>query len=250
VISFVSIAGMVVVIIAAAAIFFLALPERKRPTRTLRPITAFQHLKRAIGLAVEDGKRLHVSIGKSTLANVESASSLVGLSTLERITQLTMISDRPPIATSGEGALSILSQDTMRAAYRNGNALDQYDPDRGRLAGPTPLSFVAGTLPIIYDENISAHILVGSFGPEAGLLVEAIEQRKGFSLTASDSLPAQSVLFVASDEPLIGEELYAIPAYLQAGPFHISSLRAQDILRWIIIGAIMAGSALKVLRII
>jgi len=250
VISFNTIVGLSVVLIGAAAIFLLAVFDRKKAAGVFRPIVGFQRLRRAIGLAVEDGKRLHVTLGEASVLSSNSASALVGLSTLERIAQLSIISDRPPMATSGDGSLSILSQDTLRAAYRKGNAMEQYDPKRGLLTGPTPFSYVAGAIPIIHDESISANILVGSFGAEVALLTDAIERENAFSMAASDSLIAQAALYATASEPLIGEELFAIPAYLQASSFHTASLKAQDILRWLVIAAILAGSALKLIGVI
>lgn len=230
-------------------LIILALPRYNRGPRSLRTIPALQRLRRAMGLAVEDGKRLHVSLGKSSLLEPTSPSALVGLSTLERIAQLAIKSDRPPIATSGDGALSILSQDALRAAYRTGNALEQYDPDRGRLAGPTPFSYIAGALPVFHREQVSSHILIGNFGPEVGLLTQAADQQRAFTLAASDSLPAQAVLYASAQEVLIGEELFGVPAYLNAGPAHTASLRIQDILRWGLIAVFMIGSVLKILGI-
>ncbi len=238
-----------VVITSFAILIILSLPRYNRGPRSLRPIRGFQRLRRAIGLAVENGKRVHVSLGKSSLLEPTNTSGLVGLSTLERITQLSMLSDRPPIATSGDGALSILSQDTLHAVYRSGNVLEQYDPDRGRLAGATPFSYIAGTLPVFRKENASTHVLIGNFGPEVGLLTQAAEQQRAFTLAASDSLPAQAVLYASASETLIGEELYAIPAYLNAGPAHTASLRVQDILRWVLIAAIVVGAILKILGV-
>jgi hypothetical protein len=230
-------------------LIILALPRYNRGPRSLRPIPALQRLRRAIGQAIEDGKRLHVSLGKSSLLEPTNPSALSGLSTLERIAQLSIMSDRPPIATSGDGALSILSQDTLRAVYRTGNALEQYDPARGRLAGPTPFSYIAGALPVFRQEQASSHILIGNFGPEVGLLIQAADQQQTFSLAASDSLPAQAVLYATSQEVLIGEELFAVPAYLDAGPAHTASLHVQDILRWGLIAVIVIGVILKTLGI-
>jgi hypothetical protein len=56
-------------------------------------------------------------------------------------------------------------------------------------------------------------------------------------------------LYATAQEPLIGEELYAAGAYLQAGPLHISSLRAQDILRWVLAAIILGGAILKFLGV-
>lgn len=230
-------------------LIILSLPRYNRGPRSLRPIAAFQRLRRAIGHAVEDGKRLHVSLGKSSLIEPTNPSALVGLSALERIAQLAIMSDRPPIATSGDGALSILSQDTLRAAYRTNNVLEQYDADRGRLAGPTPFSYIAGALPVFRQEQASSHILIGNFGPEVGLLTQAADQQRAFTLAASDSLPAQAVLYASAQEVLIGEELFAVPAYLNAGPAYTASLRIQDILRWALILVLVVGAILKILGI-
>ena len=245
-ISLQSIIGLAVLVLSIGMIIVFSTMKRFQTPGYLRSIPAFQQLRRALGLAVENGKRLHVTLGNASISNANNTSALAGLSTLERVAQMSIISDRPPLATSGDGTLAILSQDTLRAAYRTGNALEQYDPDQGRLGGITPFSYIAGTLPVVHNKEISAHILVGNFGPEVAFLSEAANQEEAFCLAASDSLPAQAVLFASAQEPLIGEELYAIPAYLQAGPAHQASIRAQDILRWILVAALLGGVILEI----
>lgn len=248
--------GLALVLLAASLMFVFSLPQRPdrkrraRPRFALRPIQSMQRLRRAIGLAVEDGTRLHVSIGKSSIISPNNASALVGLSTLERIGVLSSVSDRPPVVTSGDGTLALLSQDTLHAAYRISNVPEQYDPIQSRLAGPTPFSYAAGALPVIQDERISANILVGSFGPEIALMLDAANREGEFALAASESIAAQAVLYAASSAPLIGEELFAVPAYLQAAPVHQAGLRAQDVLRWLVIAALVAGAILTFLGIL
>jgi hypothetical protein len=247
-ISWIGLAGIAVVILTLFLIILFMLINRRYPWRGLRAIPAFSRLRQAIFLAVEDGSRLHVSLGKASLFSGQNASGLVGLSVLDRIAQLSSISDRPPMATSGDGGFAVLSQDTLRAAYRGGNASDAFNPDRGRLSGATPLSYTAGTLPVIWDENVSANILMGNFGPEVALLADAAQKKNGYLLASSDSLPAQAVLYATGSEPLIGEELFAGGAYLQTNPSHAASLRAQDVLRWLVVVGMLVGMVLKVLE--
>jgi hypothetical protein len=247
VISLESLIGLGVVLAAAGLILLFTLLRHRQKPPVLRPIPAFRNLQRAIGLAVEQGKRLHLSLGTSSILDPNSASALVGLSTLERIAQISIISDQPPVATSGDGTLTILSQDALRAAYRINNASDLYEVDRGRLTGPTPFSYAAGAAQVIRTEDVSTNILIGHFGAEAALMTEASDRHKAYSLAASDSLPAQAVLFASAEETLIGEELFAVPAYLQAGTVHSASLRVQDVLRWIIIAVLLIGAVLKIL---
>jgi hypothetical protein len=245
-----SLLGVAVILAAAGFITIFSLPRARKTRRAFRPIPAMQKLRRAIGLSVEEGARIHVSIGKSSIFSPTNASALVGLSTLERIAQLSSVSDRPPVATSGDGTLSILSQDTLRAAYRIANAPDQYDPERGRLAGATPFSYIAGAMPTIRSERVSANILLGNFGPEAALLNETAEKQNAFTLAGSDSLAAQAAFYASAQEPLIGEEVFAVPAYLQSGPAHQASLRAQDILRWVVILLMILSVVLAVAGVV
>jgi hypothetical protein len=164
---------------------------------------------------------------------------------LRRLSERTSLSDRPPVVTSGDAPLAILSQDTLQAGYRAAGAQDQYRFTTGRLTGLTPFSYAAGTLPIIHDESVSANIVIGDLGTESALLTEAADRANTSLIAASDNLSAQSVFFASSQDPLIGEELFAAGAYVGAGASHEASLHVQDILRWIIILAIILGSLLK-----
>jgi hypothetical protein len=76
-------------------------------------------------------------------------------------------------------------------------------------------------------------------------MVESAERENTSVIAASDNLSAQSVFYATSQDPLIGEELFAAGAYVGAGAAHEASLIVQDILRWLVIVAILIGSLLK-----
>lgn len=240
-----SILATLILVICLALMLYFGLSRRERLLRPIRPLPAAQQLAKALAHSVESGQRLHLSLGRASLTSGNFASTLVGLTTLEHTARQAMVSDRPPIATSGDGALAVLSQDALRAAYRSGGVLDQYDLTRARLAGVTPMAYMAGAIPAASDENVSAHALVGNLGPEVGLLLQAADCRSAFTLAASDDLPAQAVMLAAAQETLIGEEVYALPAYLNCGPMHLASVHVQDVLRWVVIAIILAGAVLK-----
>lgn len=218
---------------------------RRHADPQLREIPAFQRIQRAIGLSVEDGTRLHFSLGRGAINALQGAVALVGLRMLERVTRIIAVSDRLPVVTSGDGAVNVLSQDTLQSTYRQLGEEAQYDPTMGRLTGPTPFSFAAGGIPIIHDEQISANILVGHFGSEVAFLTEAAERSGSTTLAGTDNLDGQAVLYAATDEPLIGEEVFAGGAYLQAGAMHTASLQVQDIFRWVVIVLLVLGALLK-----
>lgn len=235
--------GLGFVLIFVILIILFALLGRRRAGRTLREIPAFSRLARSIGLAVEAGTGLHLSLGWGGVFGLRGMSGQVGLSLVERIASLASESDRPPVATSGNAELALLARDTLQAAGQNGGGSAQ-------LTGVTPFSYAAGVLPILADDAISAQLLAGHFGSEAALIASEAERRGIFTIAGSDSLPGQAVLYASASDPLIGEELYASSAYLGAGLFHNLSLRVQDVLRWLLVLAIVAGAILKLVGVL
>jgi hypothetical protein len=240
-----NILGLLLALLGLGLIILFVATGRNKPGRNLREIPAFLRFRREVGLAVESGKRMHISLGHGGLHDLPAGSALVGLTMLDRCARAASISDRPPVATSGDPLIAILSQDTLRGTYRSLGAERLYEPASGRLSGLTPLAFTAGALPVIHDEQVSSNILAGHFGGEVALLTEASERSGGLTVAGSDNIVAQAVLYASAQEPLIGEELYAGGAYLGAGPIHAASLRMQDILRWLLVALILIGALLR-----
>lgn len=241
--------AFVLVVGSAGMLLGFAILKRKSPP-VFREIPAFTRLRKAIGRAVEDGSRLHVSLGHGNLTSPQGAAGLAGLSALRRLADITSTSDRAPIASSGEPSLTVLSQDVMQTSYQEATGGGHYDSSGARLTGLTPFSYASGALPILRDEHISANILLGSFGVESGLLADAADRQNSFLLAASDNLPGQAVLYASAQEPLIGEELYAVSEYLEHAPMHAASLCVQDILRWVLIISMLTGALLKLVGVL
>jgi hypothetical protein len=237
--------GLAFILTFLGLVALFTLVGRQRTIAGLRPISAFTKLRRAIGLAVEAGSRLHISIGRGNLTGTESAAAFAGLSLMERITQSASSGDNPPIATSGDAALSILTNDTLKGTYRDIGISEQYDPKRGQLTGLSPFSYAAGVLPIIQDKKTTAHTLIGHFGNEVALITDAAERNGDLTVAGTDNLPAQAILYATAQEPLIGEEIYAGGAYFRPDSWHTASLLAQDIIRWLIVLFILGGILLK-----
>jgi hypothetical protein len=241
--------GLLVVVVSSGLLVGITYLRRKSPAQ-FRPIKAFSRLRNAIGRAVEDGSRLHIALGHGGLTSPQGAASLASLVTLRRLADMTSAGDKPPVASSGDGAVAILSQDILQSAFQDATAGGHYDVTGGRLTGLTPFSYAAGSNSIMQDEQVSTNVMLGNFGVEAGLLMDTAERQNSFTLAASDDLSAQAILYANAQDPLIGEELFAAGAYLNAGPVHSASLTVQDILRWSLIVIMLIGALLKMVGIL
>jgi hypothetical protein len=236
---------LLVLATAAGIVVYSSKQVRAKYPALFRKIPAISRLKRSVGLSVEDGSRVHVTLGSADLTQAANTSTLVGLSALHGIGQLSANSDQPPICTSGNGGFALLSKDVLRAAAVETNTREYYDPDLSYLSGATPFTYALGALDAVEDSGVKTNVLIGNFGVEAGWLSTQAQQRAPFTLAASDSLVAQAIFLATSRDVLIGEELYALPAYLQYRPAHLASLRVQDILRFLVSVVLLLGALLK-----
>lgn len=235
--------GLLFVLVAAGLIIFFATIKRNRSgVQLFREIPVFSRIRKSVGLAVEAGDRLQVALGSGNPLSIQFTPGLIGLTMLDRVTRAASVSDRPPIAASGEGTLTILSQDTYRRANRDLGANPVIHPALARMVGTTPFSYAAGIMPLFKDEQISTNIAAGHFGPEIALIHDAAERRGALTVAGTDDLTGQAVIYATAQEPLIGEEIFAGGAYLGAGNSHEASLRAQDILRLAVIGILIVGA--------
>src|SRR5512138_312957 len=119
--------GLGLVILAGGLLFFLGFRQRKSAPK-LRIIPALQRLYRAVGLSVEDGTRLLVGLGNTSLLTGHAGAPLAGLALLRQLTERTSLSDEPPIAVAGEAPLAILAQDTLESGYEAAGAGEFYQP--------------------------------------------------------------------------------------------------------------------------
>lgn len=235
---------LAILVISAVLLLVITFWKRKSPAK-LREIPALTRLFRALGLSIEDGTRLHISLGRGGFLDLRSGSGLAGLAVLRHIAERTSVSDEPAVASAGDPALGLLAQDTLQAGYQAAGVGELYVPTTGRVTGLTQFGYAAGAMSISQNENVSTNIMLGHFGPEAALLTEVSDRENITVIGASDDLTGQAILFANTQDALIGEELFAAGAYLGAGASHTASLTVQDILRWTIIVALLGGGFAK-----
>lgn len=237
-------AGVVTLGLFLLLLLFFASVGRRWPV-VFRPLPGLDALGGAIERAVEDGKRVHLSLGTGSVIGPDSAPALAGLATLSQIAETTSMSDKPVVATAGDGAMVLLAQDTLRTAYDESGARGRYQHTSSRLLGPSPLSYVA-TLPTMLEtEEVSVHLMNGAFGVEGGLAADFGERQEALVLAGTDDVQSQALLYVTARYPLIGEEVFATGAYLDVGRMHRASLRTQDVIRYLLVAAVLAGTALR-----
>jgi hypothetical protein len=222
--------------------------RRRRNLFPLRIIPAYQALPLAVGEGIESNRPVHVSFGGAGLGGAQTLLTLASAELFYQTAERAAIGGIAPILTVSDPTAIPLGQDTLRRAYQSRDLLERYHRGSVRWypAGARSLAFAAALTATIGDDRVSANILVGSFGPELALVAEASARRNRPVIAASDQLEGQAVAYVLADQPLIGEEIFTAGAYLDESPSHIAGVVTQDVLRILLIIAILIPTALAV----
>jgi len=231
---------IVLLTIAFSATLIGALIARRVPI-TLRPIAAYRALPEIAADAVESAQRVHVSLGSSALGEPSTISALTSAAIAYEVAGRLAISPYPPLITLSQGTTLPLAQDTLRRAYelRHRPAAFRATQAAWYPQGPRSLAFAAGASAHAADLDVFSSVLLGRFGSEMAYFGEGALRHSQLLVAHSDTPVGQAVAYAQADYPLLGEELYAGPAYLTRRPLHLGTVIALDVLRWAVIMAIL-----------
>jgi hypothetical protein len=253
-------------------VFFFAYWAVKRGLHlSLRPIDAFSALKGLLARAAEAGQPVHLSVGIAGIGDQATADTTAGLTVLEYLAERAAISASPPIVTIAHPTALPVAQDLLRRAYRRQGYPEEYDPTRVRfIAPPNPtlpspalpspsvyatspqdaFAYAAGTMRLLNQHKLIANVMIGQFGDEFLLLGETGARRNLDQIGGTSTVSTLPFVYATVSHPLIGEEIYASGAYLSDKPAHLSSLMAQDILRWSLVAGIAVAILLRTLGLV
>jgi hypothetical protein len=224
----------------------LVVRGRKGPLPKTRPLPAFQDLLTQAGYAAESGGAIHIALGSGALYREDAITSLAGLQVLEALADVAVSYGAPPIITVGDPTLLPLAQDMLRRAYERNGTAEMYNPGRVQFVAPSPTAYAAGAAHVTARDSVTVNVAIGAFGAEVSLISDAGARRGLPQLAAAVAPDALGALYPATDRLAVGEELYAAGAQMSGQRRYLVSLVAQDILRVVLVLAIlgMAGMAL------
>ncbi len=230
-------AAMLAVFLPFLIPFFYLLYRAPRSSvrPTLRPIPAYDSLKKLLSRAAETGQAVHVSVGTAGIGGNKTADTLAGLYTLEFLADRAANSDVPPLVTLTDPTTLPAAMDQIRRAYERQGYPDEFRLDQARFIAPplngSAVPYAAGVMDVLNHEHVTANVMVGAFGDEYLLMAETGAQRGMFQVGGTGDPSTLPLVYLTMSQPLLGEEIFAAGAYLLERAGHYTSLIAQDIFR-------------------
>jgi len=217
---------------------------KKGPDPMVRPLPVFQELKTEVGYAAESGGGLHIALGNGSLYGQSAITSVAALQLFSSLSDTMVAYDAPPIVTVGDPTLLPLAQDILRRTYERVGQAKLFDPRQVWFVAPSPVAYAAGAAQVSALEPISAEMVIGDFSAEVGFIGQS-SMRHGISSLAAVAAPAAiGALYPATSRLAMGEEMFAGSAQVTGERRHVLALLAQDVLRLILILAILTSALL------
>ncbi|RMF30556.1 MAG: hypothetical protein D6759_11685 [Chloroflexi bacterium] len=213
----------------------------------LRPISAFRTLPGQVGRSAETGQTLHVALGSGGLGGSEAAASLAALSALRAFAEEGAATETPPLVTVGDATLLPVAQSVIQRAYQRQGAPTAFKMTQVQMVAPGALPYAAGTMHLLKRGHISANVMLGTFGLEAALITRGGAEAGLEQVAGTERLEGLATFYTSADDLLIGEELFAVGAYLRQQTADIASLVTQDLIRFLLVLVILAAALVKTL---
>lgn len=223
--------------------------RRRREVLRLRPHAAYASLDLVTAQAVESGQTVLIGMGNTGIGGETTALALAAEAVAYQTLVRAAFGDRSPVVTVSDATGLMLAEDAAHSAYRVHGAVTPRGTARWLPAGPRSLAYAAAMTAYVSGDGAQAQVLVGRFGTELALISEASVRRGGTVIAASDQLDGQAVAFAFSKHPLIGEEIFQASAYLSESALRRGEAVAVDVLRWVLIVAILGLAASRILNV-
>ncbi len=226
--------ALIVLVTIVLILLFTRRIQSGRPVH-VRAIPSLASLPSLAGKAVESGQTVHVSMGTAGVNDNRTIATLAGLAVLDELADKGCVYGSPPLVTVADPLLAAAAQDSLRQAFARHSRADEHDPTRVEMVSPQPAIYALGASSRLEADATAANVMIGSFDTEALLLAGPVAQKGIPQVFGSDNPQAMALLVAVVDNPIIGEEIFAAPAYLQGRPAHLASLAAED---WVRLGIV------------
>jgi hypothetical protein len=229
--------------VLAIIIFFIATYLVKARAETkIRKVAGLNAVDEAIGRATEMGRPVLFTPGWG--GDIQRPTTIAALNILSLVAEKTASYNCDLIFPTHDPVIMSAAEETIQNAYINAGHPDQFKPDNIYYTTSSQFGYAAAVDGAITRIEPATVMLLGTFEGEALILAETANSVGAMQIAGTDSTIQLAFFLVACDYTLIGEELFAASGYLSGDEKIVSSIKAQDYMKIIIIALLVAGGIL------
>ena len=202
----------------------------------LRTIPGLKAIEEAVGRATEMGKSVLFVPGISDLDQVET---ITGLNILGHVAEHTAKYETSLNVPVSKSIVMEAGREVCKEAYLRAGRPDLYYDDMVHYVTEEQFAYTAGITGIMERDKPAACFYLGKFYAESLILAEAGNSIGALQIAGTGSYSQIPFFVTACDYTLIGEEFFVASAYLSKKPELVGSIKGQDIVKLLVMIAMI-----------
>jgi hypothetical protein len=198
----------------------------------IRKLPAIDALEEAVGRASEMDRPIHATTGygRGTITDAEYGSQHVaGMAVIAHLAKLSARKDAKLIVTLCPPEAIPVVDSSMRDAYVAEGKEDAYSPDMIRHYGTLQWGYTLGVLGLLAQEKPASNVMVGGWLAENLVIAESGCFLGALQIGGTMELDATPFFIATCNHVLIGQEIFAVSAYLSQDPKLVANVRVSDL---------------------
>ena len=230
------------VLIFSITIYYYIDRARSGEEIYLRTIPGLKAIEEAVGRATEMGKSVLFVPGISDLDQVET---ITGLNILGHVAEHTAKYETSLNVPVSKSIVMEAGREVCKEAYLRAGRPDLYYDDMVHYVTEEQFAYTAGITGIMERDKPAACFYLGKFYAESLILAEAGNSIGALQIAGTGSYSQIPFFVTACDYTLIGEEFFVASAYLSKKPELVGSIKGQDIVKLLVMIAIVTTVVLN-----
>jgi hypothetical protein len=231
-----------IAILAFGVIMFINQARAKAGVEIpIRRIAGLDALDEAIGRSTEMGRPVLYVPGIDEIKEIQTIYSMM---ILRHVARKTAEYGTDLIVPVKDSVVMAFAEEAVKQGCQDAGRPDAFVPDNVRYLSNEQFAYCAGVAGIMNREKPAANIMLGMFFAESLILAET-GFASGAIQVAGTAKQHQLPFFVAAcDYTIIGEEYFAVTAYLTRDPSLLGTIRAADVIKGMAIVLLLVGVVL------
>lgn len=209
----------------------------------IRRLPAIDFIEESVGRAAEMGRAVVVSGLAGGMNTVNAPQTLAGLAVLGYAARICARHGTRIIAIMDTSNVVPVADEVLKTAYTLEGKLEEYEANKEEILPWIPRQ--ANKVALGMRVRPATHIMIGAFWHESVQIAEAYGRVGAVQIGGTARLYQIPFFAAVADMVLIGEEIFAVGAYINQTPQMLASIQTQDFLKllafvFIILGTILA----------
>lgn len=231
---------LAIIALMAAMLFVYTRKVRAAPHDIyIRRIPGVDAIEEAVGRSTEMGRPVLYVTGTEEIQNIQTIASLL---ILGRVSELIAEYDTEMKVANYFPLTMVVAEEIVKQGFANAGRLDAHRPENIMFISAEQFAYAAGINGLILRDRPATNIYLGRFFAESLVLAETGYLTKAIQIAGTAEITQLPFFIAACDYTIIGEELFAVSAYLSREPSLLAMLKANDVVKVVIMAVVLLGA--------